>query len=36
MEQNAERRRRFELLMKQGEIPPALIDPYFWTDRLSG
>lgn len=29
MEQNMERRKRFELLMKQGEIPPALIDPYF-------
>lgn len=29
MEQNVERRKRFELLMKQGEIPPALIDPYF-------
>ncbi|MFF2014810.1 PolC-type DNA polymerase III [Paenibacillus sp. NPDC058177] len=29
MEQNVERRKRFELLMKQGEIPPGLIDPYF-------
>lgn len=29
MEQNQERRKRFELLMKQGEIPPAIMDPYF-------
>ncbi|GGF80055.1 DNA polymerase III PolC-type [Paenibacillus albidus] len=29
MEQTMERRKRFELLMKQGEIPPAIIDPYF-------
>ncbi|BCG59647.1 PolC-type DNA polymerase III [Paenibacillus sp. URB8-2] len=32
-----ERRKRFELLMKQGEIPPALIDPYFldgYIDRV--
>ncbi|OKP83823.1 PolC-type DNA polymerase III [Paenibacillus sp. P32E] len=29
MELNVERRKRFELLMKQGEIPPAIIDPYF-------
>ncbi|MDR9854580.1 PolC-type DNA polymerase III [Paenibacillus sp. VCA1] len=24
-----EKRKRFELLMKQGEIPPGLVDPYF-------
>lgn len=24
-----EKRKRFELLMKQGEVPPALVDPYF-------
>ncbi|ASA22223.1 PolC-type DNA polymerase III [Paenibacillus donghaensis] len=34
MEQNTERRKRFELLMKQGEIPPALIDPYFLDGRI--
>ncbi|WP_342561473.1 PolC-type DNA polymerase III [Paenibacillus sp. FSL R7-0345] len=34
MEQNAERRRRFELLMKQGEIPPALIDSYFLDGQI--
>lgn len=34
MEQNVERRKRFELLMKQGEIPPALIDPYFLDGHI--
>ncbi|MDR0270042.1 PolC-type DNA polymerase III [Paenibacillus sp.] len=29
MDKSNEKRRRFELLMKQGEIPPGLIDPYF-------
>ncbi|WP_379126610.1 PolC-type DNA polymerase III [Paenibacillus sp. sgz500958] len=29
MEHNEERRKRFELLMKQGDIPPGLMDPYF-------
>ncbi|SET42428.1 PolC-type DNA polymerase III [Paenibacillus sp. NFR01] len=29
MDNNMERRKRFELLMKQGEIPPSLADPYF-------
>ncbi|MCJ8010642.1 PolC-type DNA polymerase III [Paenibacillus sp. KQZ6P-2] len=29
MDKSDEKRKRFELLMKQGEIPPALIDPYF-------
>ncbi|MEK4515589.1 PolC-type DNA polymerase III [Paenibacillus sp. FSL H8-0122] len=34
MEQNVERRKRFELLMKQGEIPPAMIDPYFVDGQI--
>ncbi|MCL6603051.1 MAG: PolC-type DNA polymerase III [Paenibacillus sp.] len=37
MELNEEKRRRFELLMKQGEVPPGLIDPYFldgYIDRV--
>ncbi|QWU14140.1 DNA polymerase-3 subunit alpha [Paenibacillus sophorae] len=37
MEYSEERRKRFELLMKQGDIPPALIDPYFldgFIDRV--
>ncbi|MEC0373059.1 PolC-type DNA polymerase III [Paenibacillus chibensis] len=29
MDKSDEKRKRFELLIKQGEIPPALIDPYF-------
>lgn len=29
MDKSDEKRKRFELLMKQGEIPPGLIDPYF-------
>ncbi|MWV43510.1 PolC-type DNA polymerase III [Paenibacillus sp. HJL G12] len=29
MDKSDEQRKRFELLMKQGEIPPGLIDPYF-------
>ncbi|MDT3424555.1 DNA polymerase-3 subunit alpha (Gram-positive type) [Paenibacillus forsythiae] len=37
MEYSEERRKRFELLMKQGDVPPALIDPYFldgYIDRV--
>lgn len=34
MEHNVERRKRFELLMKQGEIPPAIIDPYFMDGQI--
>lgn len=29
MDKTGEKRKRFELLMKQGEIPPGLVDPYF-------
>ncbi|GIO29962.1 MULTISPECIES: PolC-type DNA polymerase III [Paenibacillus] len=29
MDKAGENRKRFELLMKQGEIPPGLVDPYF-------
>lgn len=29
MDMTGEKRKRFELLMKQGEIPPGLVDPYF-------
>ncbi|WP_310550359.1 PolC-type DNA polymerase III [Paenibacillus glufosinatiresistens] len=29
MEHNGEQRKRFELLMRQGELPPALIDEHF-------
>ncbi|GAF09728.1 DNA polymerase III alpha subunit [Paenibacillus pini JCM 16418] len=37
MDKTLEQRKRFELLMKQGEVPPALIDPYFldgYIDRV--
>lgn len=34
MEHSQERRQRFELLMKQGEIPPAIIDPYFLDGEI--
>lgn len=29
MDKTGEKRKRFELLMKQGEVPPGLVDPYF-------
>jgi len=29
LDKTGEKRKRFELLMKQGEVPPGLVDPYF-------
>lgn len=34
MEHNGERRKRFELLMKQGDLPSALVDPYFLDGEI--
>ncbi|GIO61113.1 PolC-type DNA polymerase III [Paenibacillus cineris] len=34
MENVGEKRKRFELLMKQGEIPPAIVDPYFLDGHI--
>lgn len=30
-----EKRKRFELLMKQAELPAGLLEPYFWMDGLN-